>query len=337
MTRRIGREIRNRRPARGFSLVELLVVIGIIALLVGILLPSLNKARLRARDVTVRAQLRGYEQGVEGFRNDFDEYPPSALRDDTGMQIPDPIGHNWGPAALNKIMYGAHYLARALVGADLQGYAEPGTAPDADLYNTDNGMINGKPTYPRSGPYIELDTKRFTIVRDLPTDAQMQTLRWNRLTPGTDMPTDADRPGEYMFIDEAYRFPVLYYRADPLKKDQLFTDGGVTGIYDHEDNNYFTGEGLNATVKPGWWFKGKRHLIANHGDPGAAGPPAAPPPMGFKDTFIGYIYNKQVWENTADSSDQNGRLEPVRKDSFILTTPGNDGIFGTQDDITNFN
>jgi prepilin-type N-terminal cleavage/methylation domain-containing protein len=62
-------------PRRGFTLVELLVVIGIIALLIGLLLPALGKVVQRAKGTQTLGTMQNFATACDSYFQEFGEYP----------------------------------------------------------------------------------------------------------------------------------------------------------------------------------------------------------------------------------------------------------------------
>jgi len=75
-TERNGRRHRPVRSGKGFTLIEVLVVVAIIALLVAILLPSLKRAREQARIVQCAARLRVIGQALVFYLQANDDVLP---------------------------------------------------------------------------------------------------------------------------------------------------------------------------------------------------------------------------------------------------------------------
>ncbi|MCX5635829.1 MAG: type II secretion system protein, partial [Planctomycetota bacterium] len=86
----------------GFTLVELLTVLVIIALMMGVLLPALNMVRNTAKEARQKAQFATIEQAIMAFKSDYGDYPPSNNN-----------GGDYG---------GAQKLTEALMGWDLMGF-----------------------------------------------------------------------------------------------------------------------------------------------------------------------------------------------------------------------
>jgi len=81
----------------GFTLIEMLVVIAIIALLAGMLLPSLSKARIKARVAKAKTEMLNIRVSIEQYYSDYSTYPTN----DKDYNCSGAVGTDYG--ALYKL------------------------------------------------------------------------------------------------------------------------------------------------------------------------------------------------------------------------------------------
>jgi prepilin-type N-terminal cleavage/methylation domain-containing protein len=90
------REMAMASRARGFTLPEVLVVIGILAALSGILLPAVSSARRAANTVKCLSNLRQVGITFREYALYFDGKYPVATHEPLSRRLPIPVERHWG-------------------------------------------------------------------------------------------------------------------------------------------------------------------------------------------------------------------------------------------------
>lgn len=293
-------------------MIEILVVVGIIAILIGLLIPAVHTVQRMAKETKQKAQFTAIELGLAAFKSDFGDYPPSSWFDPSA------------PGTALQNYCGAQKLAEAMVGWDLMGF-HPDSAWRADGLNamgTPNTVYKEPNTLQkRKGRYVDLEIANAFLLGG-GADA---------LFPGTVPPLE---PRTYVLCDVFTRTerkirrldgkmvsagtPILYYKANPaslLPEPAAWTQTSNC-IYDARDNAPILNLGLVADGALPLASR-RMHDLA---------PGVRPGTVSFEYFYYEYIRDMRIQD----------RRWPVRPDSYLLISAGMDGIYGTEDDIRNF-
>jgi type II secretory pathway pseudopilin PulG len=289
-----------------FTIIELLTVMSIIVILIGLLLPSLTMVKRYSKEVKQKAQFKSIESALEFFSSEgeYGRYPDS---NETGDHY-----------------CGAMRLCEAMVGQDLAGFhplssfnadCTDGGAPLLKLYanNPEGAAID--PTIAgnlkaRRQPYLPPDGANAYRLRQL----YANTGAFSGKIADLFVLCDVYNRVRNRETGKGVGMPILYYKANSLDTHTIHDPTGATVPVANESMgciyNYLDNEELVDLGLP--WEPLTAHPLAD--------------PKKFYDV----ITNKKITLSMPTSG------WPYRPDSYILISAGFDGVYGTDDDLFNF-
>jgi prepilin-type N-terminal cleavage/methylation domain-containing protein/prepilin-type processing-associated H-X9-DG protein len=222
------------RTRQGFTLIELLVVIAIIAVLVGLLLPAVQRVREAANRMSCSNNLKQIGLGVHNYESTFGKFPPARA-------VPDPNQHDMlfsNPADNTGFTLLLDYLEQAnlkgLFNPNLAWYYYPGISPQ---------LPNGAPNYQA----IQLEVKTYFCPSSRSTgDAKIDiTVPWTLFgfPPQLSPPCGAT---DYMFVKGTNAFLDSNVKLVPQQARGAFDINSYTKIADIRDglsSTFLLGEG----------------------------------------------------------------------------------------------
>jgi len=191
---------------------------------------------------------------------------------------------------------GSMKLCEAMMGRDLQGF-HTGSKFRADGLDESGAFLYDPNTLEyRKGPYVPDASSYPYRLKDLYEDV-------GSFDGNEYVLCDIFRRVTHIDTDKKIGMPILYYKADTSKTAHDVNDpNNPENIYNYRDNHALLALGVPG--KPG-----QKHPL-------------------YEDPKI--FYEIAINDRVAEPN------VPNRKDTYILLSAGLDGLYGTEDDITNF-
>ncbi|HEX4124341.1 MAG TPA: prepilin-type N-terminal cleavage/methylation domain-containing protein [Tepidisphaeraceae bacterium] len=319
----IGEQARrlNKNPApcrhrSAFTLVELLVVIGIILILLGLLFPAISAVRREAAASATRQEMGRLQIAINAYYIDFHAYPgpiPESMLASQSVTTPPTLGASTLTGTNGKPVTSSENLFLGLEG----GLTFPGITGSTVFAYTPPSSTSG-PTGPASlnaanpgvkPPYMSYSTGETTYDGSADGKAGFASNAGDSYLKAISGATDSVVPE---FIDHfSPAMPILYLRARAGVVCSTTTDTMLNLI--NQTNAAGCQYDENQLAPYGW--------TANTVSLTAFPPPTAPGSDYAYNQDETYFANPGVWG------------APQGKDGYILISAGPDGIYGTHDDI----